>query len=136
MFVSGVYRAPPPARTGRSLRAGGGFQLPEARPEGAEGAEGAGAAASVAMPSLLLMQEAGSAALQDRDAKRHGTAVLDELQLLQRSLLGGEGPALDRLAQLARRPVPAADPKLAGVLRAIQLRAGIELSRRGAAASG
>lgn len=133
MFVGGVYRAPAgSARTIRSGRAGSVFQVPEGREESAEAA---GGTTAVAMPSLLLMQEEQSAALQDRDAKRHGSAMIDELQELQRSLLGDGGPRLDRLAQLADRPIGAADPHLAGVLRAIQLRAGIELARHGAAAS-
>jgi hypothetical protein len=134
MFVGGVYRAPSAsARTVRTGRTGSGFSVAERRDESAEAAS---ATSSVAMPSLLLMQEEQSAALQDRDAKRHGTAMIDELQELQRSLLRGGGPRLDRLAQLAERPVGAADPRLAGVLRAIQLRAGIELARHRAAASG
>jgi class II flagellar assembly regulator FliX len=133
MFVTGVYRAPPAgARPVRGNRVGGGFNLPEAHAEGMEAASGA---ATVSMPSLLAMQEAESGALQDRDAKRHGSAMIDELAELQRALLGDEGPRLERLAQLAGRPVAAADPRLAGVLRAIQLRAGIELARHQAAAS-
>jgi hypothetical protein len=134
MFVSGVYRAPSAgSRPVRAGRVGSGFQISEARAEETETASGT---VAVALPSLLLMQEAGSAALQDRDAKRHGSAMIDELQDLQRSLLGEGGPRLDRLAQLAGRPVTAADPNLAGVLRAIQLRAGIELARHRAATSG
>ncbi|HYZ61637.1 MAG TPA: flagellar assembly protein FliX, partial [Acetobacteraceae bacterium] len=93
-------------------------------------------AVPVSVLSLLALQEAESGAVQDREARRHGTAVLDELSELQRDLLGEGAPKLDRLAALAARPVAAADPALAGVLRAIQLRAGIELARRRPAASG
>jgi hypothetical protein len=133
MWVNGVYRAPSAAaRTSRAPRPGAAFRVSEEREETTE----AVATAGVAMPSLLLMQEAGSDALQDRDAKRHGAAVLDELRDLQLSLLGDGGPQLERLARLADRPIGAADPRLAGVLRAIQLRAGIELARRRPAASG
>ncbi|MBV8914468.1 MAG: hypothetical protein JOZ05_15690 [Acetobacteraceae bacterium] len=132
MFVNGVNRAPTAARTVRTSRAGGLFHVAEGQAEEAEAASGT---ATVALPSLLLMQEAESSALQDRDAKRHGSAMIDELQELQRSLLGNGAPPLDRLAQLAERRVVAADPRLACVMRAIQLRAGIELARHRAAAS-
>jgi hypothetical protein len=133
MVIQGVYKpAPGVLRPVRGSRMEGAFRVSQERAEAAEAATGT---AAVAMPSLLAMQEAESAALQDRDAKRHGTAVLDKLTGLQRSLLGPDGPDLDRLAQLASQPAQAADPRLAGVLRAIQLRARIELARHRPAAS-
>ncbi|GAC1341365.1 MAG: hypothetical protein NVSMB18_13320 [Acetobacteraceae bacterium] len=133
MFVSGVRQAVPArARGVRTGAAASAFHLPDG---GAGTAESMVGATAVAMPSLLAMQEAESDALQDRDARRHGTAVIDELSGLQCSLLGGDAPDLGKLASLAQRPVAAADPRLAGVLRAIQLRAQIELARHGAAAS-
>ena len=127
MVIQGIYKPPAPAlRPVRSGRAAGGFVVSEQRAQAMDEASGA---AAVALPSLQGMQEAESAALQDRDARRHGTAVLDELSGLQRALLGAHGPDLGRLAQLAGRPTQAADPGLEGVLRAIRLRAGIELAR-------
>lgn len=133
MFIGGVAR--PGAVRGAPPRRGSGpasFKVPEAR---AAAAETANAASAIAMPPLLAMQEAESAALQDRDARRHGEALMEELTGLQRALLGGREPDLDRLAALAERKVGAADPALAGVMRAIQLRAGIELARSRSAAS-
>src|SRR4051794_424487 len=124
MFIQGVYKPTAAAlRPVRGGRVGGRFRVPEAQAEAAEASSGT---VAVSMPSLLAMQEAESAALQDRDAKRHGTAVLDELAGLQRALLGPDGPDLDRLAQLADRPAHVSDPALGGVLSAIQLRARIE----------
>ncbi len=89
----------------------------------------------VAVASLLALQESESGLQQDREARQHGEAVMDELTELQRALLGEDGPDLDRLTLLVARPVTVSDPALAGVLRAVRLRAGIELARRGRAAS-
>jgi hypothetical protein len=51
---------------------------------------------------------------------------------LQLGLLGGDGgEALPRLADLVRTLPPAADPRLEAVLRAVALRARVELARRG-----
>lgn len=89
----------------------------------------------VPLVSLLAMQEAESDAQQDREARQHGESLMEELRALHHALLGAGGPDLARLAQLASRPVTASDPQLAGVLRAIRLRAGVELARREIAAS-
>jgi hypothetical protein len=89
----------------------------------------------VSVASLLALQESESGLQQDREARQHGEAVVDELTELQRALLGEEEPDLERLAALAARPVTVSDPVLASVLRAVRLRAGIELARRGHAAS-
>lgn len=93
------------------------------------------ATSSVSVTSLLALQESESGLHQDRAARQHGEAVIDELTELQRALLGEDGPDLDRLMALVARPITASDPALAGVLRAVRLRAGIELARRGHATS-
>lgn len=93
--------------------------------------EGPSALPAVTMTSLLSMQEAESGLQQDREARRHGTAMVDELTGLQHALLSDGAPDLQQLATLAARPVRAADPGLAGLLQAVRLRAGIELARRG-----
>lgn len=87
------------------------------------------------MASLLAIQEFESDAQQDREARRHGEAMLDELSELHLALLGADGPDLGRLAKLVERPVTTSDPGLAGVLRAVRLRAGLELARRARDAS-
>ncbi len=134
MGVGPVRAMPVRGRPVRAAPPDAPFQV--AAEEGALGT--AQAACPVSMPSLLAMQEAQSDAVSDRDAKRHGTAVMDELAQLQRAMLGGgtDKAPLERLASLAARRPSAADPRLEGVLRAIQLRAQVELARRGAAASG
>ncbi len=134
MIVGGVSRAATGTRPVRRRQQPGAFPVEAehaGQPEAAVGATGIG------MASLLAVQEAESGVRQDQEARRHGEAVIGELAGLQRALLCGNGPApeLEALAKLAGRSVRAADPALAGLLRAIQLRAGIELARRGRAAS-
>ena len=134
MVVAGVSRSgisgpAPRARAGEGRSFG-------VTAERAAQADAAVATPGVAVASLLALQESESGLQQDREARQHGEAVVDELIELQRALLGGEhGPDLERLAVLVARPITASDPALAGVLRAVRLRAGIELARRGHAAS-
>ncbi len=127
MVVVGVSRAAPgavPVRRGTMER---GFRVKGEATVQTDAAIGTGA---VAMTSLLALQEVESGVQEDREARRHGEAMLDELSELHHALLGAEGPDLGRLARLVEHPVTAADPGLAGVLRAVRLRAGIELARR------
>lgn len=93
------------------------------------------ATSGIGVASLLAVQEAESGLQRDREAQQYGEAVVDELTELQRALLGEDGPDLTRLALLVARPITASDPRLAGVLRAVRLRAGIELARRERAAA-
>ncbi len=123
-------KLPPPVRSRSRASGTFGFYLPESTAEAASGA------APVTMPGLLALQEAGQDAGRDRDARRHGEAMLTSLADLQRALLGGaDRGALQSLADLARRAPPAADPRLAGVQRALLLRVEVELARARAAAS-
>ncbi len=80
---------------------------------------------------LLVAQELDDPLLRDRAARRQAHAVLDSLAELQARLLDGgdDGTTTARLAALARMPSPA-DPALAGVTRAIAVRAAVELARR------
>ena len=126
MVIGGVTRLTDgaiPARRGAERRT---FALSAERGAAAERVVASG---GVAMVSLLAMQEAESEAQQDREARQHGEAMVEALGELQRALLGAEGPDLGKLVQLAARPVSAADPRLAAVLRAVRLRAGIEVAR-------
>lgn len=112
------------------------FRMPEAAP----GVLGTGA---VAAPSLLGLQEAAEPEVRDRDARRHGNALLAGLAALQRAMLGGAGTGAGTgaeagtLAQLDTLlktvPVPD-DPRLAELQRALLVRTAVELARRRAAA--
>jgi Class II flagellar assembly regulator len=93
---------------------------------------------AAALDAMLALQEAEAEATRDRNARRHGRALLDALAELQCALLaesgagdGQDGPVLQRLAGLLEASPGAADPALAGVLRALSLRAQVELARRG-----
>lgn len=102
-----------------------------ANPEASIAEEPAIATAAVSASSLLLMQEAKSNVRQDREARRHGEQLMEQLSALQRGLLGGDLADLERLSRLVERPIQADDPALASLLKAIQVRAAIELARRG-----
>lgn len=95
------------------------------------------AAAPAALLGLLAVQEAEGAATRDRDAHKRGTLMLYELTRLQRALLAGrlDPESLRALAALAGDPAVAADPAIAAVVRAIAMRARVELARFGAAAT-
>jgi hypothetical protein len=88
-------------------------------------------ATPVSLVGMLAMQEAGADAARDREARRHGEEMLQELADLQRALLGSgvSAAGLANLADLASRARPAADNGLRGVLDAIGLRAQVELAR-------
>lgn len=97
----------------------------------------AGAVAPAALLGLLAVQEAEGAAARDRDARRRGKQMLDELARLQRALLTGRADrdGLRALAALAAESGDAADPALATLVRAVAVRARVELARLGAAAT-
>ncbi len=81
--------------------------------------------------SLLAAQENGGRGGRDAAARRRASSILDELQGLQTELLGGRSdPA--RLARLAALQAgeEGADPGLREAVRAVALRARIELERR------
>ena len=118
-------------RTGQPRPAAAGFAVPSSA------STAVSATVQVAaMPGLLAMQEAGQGTVRDRDARRHGAAMLAALAELQRALLGGDdGAALERLASLVRNAPPPADPALLMVQRAVLVRAAVELARRAAPAA-
>lgn len=96
-----------------------------------------GAAAPAALFGLLAVQEAQGEAVRDRDARRRAKQMLDELTRLQRALLAGrpDPETLRALAALAGDLSVAADPVLAAAVRAVAVRARVELARLAAAAS-
>lgn len=123
--AAGAYA---PSRTA-TAGGGGAFRVSE-RTEG-QAVSAAGSAGG--LTGLLAMQEAGTAELRDREARRHGRAMLQGLAALQRALLAGQDDpeTLHELGQLAARETDAADPALLAVVRATRLRAQVELARRG-----
>ncbi|MGI4977037.1 MAG: flagellar assembly protein FliX [Janthinobacterium lividum] len=135
--AAAAIRATETARGGDAAAAGLAFRVPGE----AAGNGGAVAAASPArgLDALLALQETAAVAqdpaTRDREARRHGRDLLEELAALQKALLAGGDEAgqgaLGRLVALLRSMPAAADPGLDGVLRSVGLRARLELARRG-----
>jgi hypothetical protein len=130
--VTGVGRGGAVSPRGKTRSAASGFSL-DGLGSGSAAAETAAASATAAVGlSLLAMQENGGRTGRDAAARRRAASILDELQGLQADLLGGRAdPA--RLARLAalQSGEEGADPALREAVRAIGLRARIELARRG-----
>ncbi|MGI3777769.1 MAG: flagellar assembly protein FliX [Janthinobacterium lividum] len=134
--AAAAIRATETARGGDAAAAGPAFRVPgEAA---STGAAVAAASPTRGLDALLALQETAAPqdpATRDREARRHGRDLLEELAALQKALLAGgdeagEG-ALGRLVALLRSMPAAADPGLDGVLRSVGLRARLELARRG-----
>jgi Class II flagellar assembly regulator len=120
------------ARLGRTgSRGAGSFTVGAAAGAAAEAAAGAAAAGPVGI-GLLALQEGGDPVARDRAARQRAESILEELQALQRDLLR-DGPDTTRLERLAvlEAGEDGADPILREAVRAIVLRARVELARRG-----
>ena len=128
----------PSARTSQTRRVSGGTgnAAAGAFAEHVGGPPVASAGIAPAMPlaaldGVLAVQEVDDAAGERRRAVRRGHSLLDELRELQLGMVDGwvsEG-TLQRLAGLVDGLRPAADPQLAELLDAIELRAAVELSK-------
>lgn len=130
--VDGVGPMVPAARTSpRPSARGAGFTVPSGPAEAPAGSAAAAETAEVTLGGMLALQEAGSAEVQDREARRHGQDMLAELAKLQRALLEGRADPglLQRLADLAGNVPVAADPALRQAVADVALRARIELAR-------
>ncbi len=132
--TAAAIRAAGTTRTGDAAASGASFQVPA-------GSAAAGGSAACTSPvrgldALLALQETAVAqdpATRDREARRHGRNLLEELAALQKSLLSGgaEDVTLGRLVALLRTMPVAADPGLGVVLHSVGLRVRLELARRG-----
>lgn len=143
--IDAIGRPAAPRMTRRG-RAGGAFALPpESAPEAAMPEDTSAPVSAASVGGLLGLQEqmAGgllAPAVRDREARRHGQALLSALADLQLIMVGPQnvpGVAIATLSRLADRltaltsAVPvAADPALGAVVTAIALRARVELARR------
>ena len=81
---------------------------------------------------MLLLQQVEDGPTRDRQARKHGRAMLEGLSALQHELLDGDvSPGtLERLAALAEHCPEAADPALKDTLASVSLRVRVELARR------
>ncbi len=115
----------------RAPRAGG-FNIPE---DLAAAPARASAPPSTVSLSALLSLQSEAEPVQDRAARQHGRALLDELNTLHQALLGNfrNFKGLSALKDLATTPPAAAeDARLRDAVAEITLRARIELARYGA----
>ena len=123
---------PAPANTGRRVRQGTSFRLDEAASN--TEAPATAAAGPVNLCDLLAMQETDPETVRDRAARRHGQSMLDLLRALQHAALADRAAVGDttlaRLADLIAAVPPADNPGLQATLRAIGVRAAVELARR------
>ena len=131
--IDGIGRATStrsPARTRRAQTDG--FAVP-AESSATSHAEAATQTEEVALTSMLSLQEFGGDAAADREASRRGDDMLSALAELQRALLGGVDTVetMQRLTELAAAVPRAADPQLAALVSAINIRVRVELARRG-----
>jgi len=86
---------------------------------------------TVSLEGVLALQGRLTKDEMDRQARRHGQALLTALSVLQRSLLAGgnAGDARARLEALVGDVPAADDPRLAAILGTIRLRTRVELAR-------
>jgi hypothetical protein len=78
---------------------------------------------------LMTYEEARDRVIADRQARRHGRAMLQALGAMQLSLLDGGDAAVQALANLAAQVPEADDPVLRLILQEIGVRAAVELAR-------
>ena len=118
-----------PVRVGRGT---GRFAALVGSPPEAETASGVLPSAPVGMP--MSYDAASDAVSADKEARRHGRALLQALGAIQLALLGADqedegGKAHAQLARLAASAPQADDPVLRLILREIGVRAAVELAR-------
>lgn len=135
MKIDGNGRIGGPAAPGarRGARAGeGGFKLGDSEETAAAGSlSGAGPVGGIG--ALFALQEVDADGERRRAAKR-GNDLLDRLEELQLGLLLGHFPReklQNILVMLRGRQEKIGDPRLAGVLADIELRAEVELAKLG-----
>ena len=128
-----VGRVAGPGAPGGTVRRGGvssGFAVAPGEADATAGLAATSAAAP--LDAMLLLQQVEDGPTRDRQARRHGRAMLDGLAELQCALLDGSlDPATaERLAALAQHCPEASEPGLRATLAGISLRVQVELARR------
>jgi hypothetical protein len=88
--------------------------------------------AGIDLDSMLALQAVDEASEHDRTARKRGTAMIAALTKLQRITLADQDPsqALSALNDLTADSPAADDPGLQAILRAIKLRARVEIALR------
>ena len=121
-------------RAGGSAAAGGGG-FARALAEGpSQPAAPAGSSPVQSVHALLALQEVGDSTEGRKRARRRAEELLDKLEELRLAIALGEVPLsqLETLAHsLAQRQGATDDPKLAQIINEIEIRAAVELAKRG-----
>ena len=121
-------------RGGRSVSTGGGGFASALADTPEPAASPAGAGPVQALNALLAVQEVGDSGDGRGRARRRAEDLLDKLDELRLAIMLGEVPLaqLEHLAaQLGQRQEADADPKLAEIINEIEVRAAVELAKRG-----
>ncbi len=121
-------------RSGRAAASGGGgfARALAGPPEPAPAPAGAGPVQ--ALNALLAVQEVGDSTEGRARARRRAEDLLDRLEELRLAIMLGEVPLtqLEQLAaQLSQCQEAVGDPKLAQIINEIEIRAAVELAKRG-----
>ncbi|GAB4224250.1 MAG: flagellar assembly regulator FliX [Kiloniellaceae bacterium] len=121
-------------RGGRAAPSGGGGFARALSEEPAQTLAPAGSSPVQALNALLAVQEVGDATEGRGRARRRAESLLDRLEELRLAIMLGEVPLarLESLAEtLAQRQEAVDDPKLAQIINEIEIRAAVELAKRG-----
>jgi hypothetical protein len=121
---------PKPARAG----GGDGFRVatPQAAPQAGQVSAGAGVGGVVGLEALIALQDVGSPLERRRRSVSRAGRILDVLEGVRLSMLGGELAEgdLERLRRAVREERAATeDPKLEALLDEIETRAEVELAK-------
>lgn len=112
---------------------GDGFSL--AKPGDTQAAAATrGSAAISGIEALMALQEVDDATVRRRKAMKRGHGLLDMLESIKLDLISGieDAGAISRLHDMVRREKASVeDPGLNDVLEEIELRAAVELAKRG-----
>jgi len=121
-------------RSGSSAPTGGGGFARALADGPPQTAAPAGASPVQSLNALLALQEVDDATEGRKRARRRADDLLDQLEDLKLSIMLGEVPLaqLENLAGLlAQRQGATDDPKLAQIINEIEIRAAVELAKRG-----
>ena len=131
--LSGPRSAAKRKSTGTTSATEGGFaRALEGSAQEASGTSGGGPVQAV--NALLAIQEVSDATAGPSRGRRRAEDILDQLEDLRLALMFGEVPIaqLEQLGTLlARREGAIEDPKLAEIVNEIEIRAAVELAKRG-----
>ncbi len=121
-------------RSGRAAPSGGGGFARALADEPEQTSAPAGTSPVQALNALLSVQEVGDSTEGRGRARRRADSLLDRLEDLRLAIMLGEVPLshLENLAgMLAERQETVNDPQLAQIINEIEIRAAVELAKRG-----